>query len=115
LRKNKTKEKIIDFDSDPIELVLFEQKNKENKNEKWIKANETTLGADNSAGVALALAIADDKSIQHGDLEFLFTVEEEIGLFGALEVEKNYLKAEYMLNLDSEQIDVITTGSQGLI
>jgi len=62
-----------DFSKDPIPFVY---------DGDWLKADKTTLGADNGIGIALSLSIAKDKSIPHPSLELLFTVEEETGLKG---------------------------------
>jgi len=70
----KNKEKVHDFTKDPIELV---------RKGNFLMANGTTLGADNGIAVATNLAIMEDKSLVHGPLEFLFTIDEETGLTGA--------------------------------
>ena len=64
-----------DFENDPIETII---------DGDWVKANGTTLGADNGVGVALSLACLIDDSFQHGPLEALFTYDEETGLTGRL-------------------------------
>jgi dipeptidase D len=69
----KNKDKKHDFDRDPIELV---------RKDNLIMANGTTLGADNGIAIATCLAIMEDKSLEHGPLEFLFTIDEERGLTG---------------------------------
>src|SRR5690554_2511038 len=63
-----------DFDNDPIETIIEGD---------WIKANGTTLGADNGIGVAAQLALLAADDIAHGNIEALFTVDEETGLTGA--------------------------------
>ncbi len=70
----KNKDKVHDFSKDPIELV---------RKGNMLMANGTTLGADNGIAVATNLAIMEDNSLEHGPLEFLFTVDEETGLTGA--------------------------------
>jgi dipeptidase D len=62
-----------DFSTDAIRPVL---------DGEWLKADGTTLGADNGIGVAAMLALMDDEALRHGPLEFLFTVDEETGLTG---------------------------------
>jgi len=89
----KNKDKTHDFLKDPIELV---------RKDKFIFANGTTLGADNGIAVATCLAIMDDKKLQHGPLEFLFTVDEETGLTGANNLMPGFLKSMTLMNLDSE-------------
>ncbi len=68
----------------------------------WVRALGTTLGADNGIGVAAALAIADDATVTHGPLEILLTVEEELGLKGALQLDGSLVKGKLLVNLDSE-------------
>ncbi len=84
---------IHDFDKDPIQTYV---------DGDWVKAKGTTLGADNGIGVAAQLAILASDTIEHGDLECLFTVDEETGLTGAFQLQPNVLKGEILLNLDSE-------------
>ena len=68
----------------------------------WLRAKGTTLGADDGIGVAMQMAILQDDTIEHGPLECLFTVCEEEGLVGALGLEPGFMKADYLINLDSE-------------
>lgn len=70
---------------------------------KWMKAEGTTLGADNGIGVAMMLAIIESEDISHGPLELLFTVEEESGLVGAANLETREIESRRMINLDSEE------------
>ncbi len=79
----------------------------------WVAATGTTLGADNGIGAAAMLALMEDAEIAHGPLEFLFTVEEEIGLNGARAVAPGVLKGDILLNLDSEDDTRITIGCAG--
>lgn len=83
----------INFDTDPLKPYI---------DGDYIKAEGTTLGADNGIGVATVLAILDDKTIVHPNLEILITRDEEKGLRGATELEKKILKSEYLINIDSE-------------
>ena len=89
----KTPGKIHDFLKDPIELV---------EKDGWIYANDTTLGADNGIGAAMALALAADKDALHPRLELLFTVDEETGLTGAQGLDSDWLNASMLINLDTE-------------
>src|SRR5512144_490060 len=89
----KNADKVHDFSKDPIELV---------RKGNMLMANGTTLGADNGIAVATNLAIMEDKSLVHGPLEFLFTVDEETGLTGANKIQKGFLAGKMLLNLDSE-------------
>ena len=81
--------------------------------EDWVKAKNTTLGADNGIGLCISMAIATDSSIKHPPLELLFTVDEETGLTGAAELDIDLIKSNYMLNIDSEENDTITIASAG--
>ncbi len=83
----------FDFFEDEIEVQIAND---------WVRAVETTLGADNGIGVAAALAVADDPAAVHGPLEVLLTVEEELGLKGALQLNGTLLQGRILLNLDSE-------------
>ena len=93
-----------DFMSDPIVTVI---------EGNWMKAQGTTLGADNGIGVATALAILSDDSIEHGPLECLFTVDEETGLTGAFALKEGFLHADILLNLDSEDEGELFIGCAG--
>ncbi len=79
----------------------------------WLKAEGTTLGADNGVGVAAALAVMESTDIAHGPLEFVFTIDEETGLTGAAEFPGGLLKSKYFLNLDNEEKDTICIGCAG--
>ncbi len=76
-------------------------------------AKGTTLGADNGIGVATAMAILESKDLEHGPIEALFTVDEETGLTGAFELEPGFLNGRLMMNLDSEDLGVVTIGCAG--
>ena len=93
-----------DFSRDPIELV---------RDGNFIRANGTTLGADNGIGVATALALMEEQGIAHGPLEFLFTVDEETGLNGANNLSPDLLKSRMLINLDSEDEGVVYVGCSG--
>ena len=73
----------------------------------------TTLGADNGVGVAAALAVMESKTIQHGPMEFVFTVEEETTLAGASAFPPGVLRARYLLNLDNEEQGTVCIGCAG--
>lgn len=79
----------------------------------WLRARGTTLGADNGLGVAAILAILDDNQLKHPALEALFTIDEETGMTGAMGLQQGWLKAKYLLNLDTEEEDEITIGCAG--
>lgn len=93
-----------DFEGDPI-LVR--------RDGDVLCAEGTTLGADNGIGVAAALALLTDPPVACGPLELLFTVEEEIGLFGAMDFDASLLDARFLVNLDSEDDQALTSGSAG--
>jgi dipeptidase D len=93
-----------DFTKDPIKIKI---------DKDILKAEGTTLGADNGIGVATSLAILEDTNLKHGRIEALFTIDEETGLTGAFSLEKDMLKGKTMLNLDSEDFGVITVGCAG--
>jgi dipeptidase D len=80
---------------------------------EWAQANGTTLGSDNGIGLAASLAAMEDKSLVHGPLEFLFTVDEETGLTGATKIESSFLNGKKLLNLDSEEEGAFTIGCAG--
>src|SRR5258706_8403073 len=90
----KNADKVHDFSKDPIELV---------RKNGTLMANGTTLGADNGVAVATNLAIMEDKSLAHGPLEFLFTIDEETGLTGAQNLQSDFVESRTLLNLDSEE------------
>ncbi|HPI71971.1 MAG TPA: beta-Ala-His dipeptidase, partial [bacterium] len=96
--------KVFDFLRDPIELEI---------DNDWLTAQGTTLGADNGIGVAAILAVLEDKTLQHGPLEAVFTVDEERGLQGARTLSTKALKGRTLLNLDSEELGVFSIGCAG--
>jgi len=93
-----------DFDRDPIRPRV---------DGEWIKAQETTLGADDGIGVAAALAILESNNIPHGPMEALFTMDEETGLTGAFALKPGQLEGRILLNLDSEDEGQIFIGCAG--
>lgn len=93
-----------DFMKDPIEIIV---------DGDFITANKTTLGADDGIAVAMALALIDDSTINHPELELIFTSDEETGMFGAMALDMSDINGKYMLNLDSEDDGVITVGCAG--
>ena len=80
---------------------------------EWLKAEGTTLGADDGIGVAMALALLESKEIAHGPIECLFTVDEETGLTGAYALQKDFLRGKMLLNLDSEDEGQFFIGCAG--
>ena len=100
----KNGDKVHDFENDPIEAVI--------KGE-WVHANGTTLGADDGMGVAGALAVIADPTVEHGPLECIFTIDEETGLTGAEKLDPKDFKGRILLNLDSEDEGEIFIGCAG--
>jgi dipeptidase D len=94
----------FDFHTQPIPWIV--------KGDMML-SEETTLGADNGIAIAAAMVLMRDRSIPHGKLELLFTLEEEIGLFGAAAVPENWLTGSYLLNLDSEEEGKLCIGCAG--
>jgi dipeptidase D len=92
------------FATDPIRHVF---------DGDWLKADKTTLGADNGIAIALAMALATDDSLGHPPLELLFTVDEETGLNGAKLLEPGFVNGKVLLNVDSETEGVFTVGCAG--
>lgn len=80
---------------------------------EWVRAEGTTLGADDGIGMAAALAVLIDPGAEHGPLEALFTVDEETGLTGAFELGEGMLTGKYLINLDSEDEGEIFIGCAG--
>ena len=79
----------------------------------WVKAKGTTLGADNGLGVAAIMAVLSSKTIQHPAIEALFTIDEETGMTGAMNLDSSILTGEILLNLDTEKDDEIGIGCAG--
>ncbi|HNS08819.1 MAG TPA: aminoacyl-histidine dipeptidase [Candidatus Ozemobacteraceae bacterium] len=100
----KTPDSNHDFFHDPIRLVY---------DGEWLKADHTTLGADNGIAIAIAQCLMTDSSIKHPAVELLFTVEEETGLTGANGLKPGTLNGKYLINIDSENDNVFTVGCAG--
>jgi len=81
----------------------------------WVRAEGTTLGADNGIGVATALAVAEDSELAHGPLELLFTVSEEQGLTGARALDPSLVSGRLLVNLDGASDDGLTVGCAGSV
>jgi dipeptidase D len=100
----KNSDTVHDFFTDPIRPVLHEG---------WLRAEGTTLGADNGIGVALSLAVLADTGLVHGPIEALFTVDEEAGMGGAQGLAAGALTGRLMLNLDTEEWGEFYLGCAG--
>ncbi|MEX2597906.1 MAG: M28 family peptidase, partial [Salibacteraceae bacterium] len=94
----------FDFDREGIKMYV---------DGDWVRAEGTTLGADNGVGVAAIMALLSSKDISHPKLEALFTIDEETGMTGAMGLKGGLLKADIMLNLDTEDDDELTIGCAG--
>jgi len=92
------------FATDKIEWIIKDD---------LLFANNTTLGADDGIAVAMAMAILEDETLVHPELEVLITVTEETTMAGALGLEKGLLKGKYFFNIDSEEEGILTLGSAG--
>ncbi|HED5645759.1 TPA: cytosol nonspecific dipeptidase [Enterobacter cloacae] len=100
----KNNDTVHDFTKDPIQPYI---------DGDWVKARGTTLGADNGIGMASALAVLADDSVQHSPLEVLLTMTEEAGMDGAFGLQANWLQADILINTDSEEEGEIYMGCAG--
>ncbi|MCT4634171.1 MAG: aminoacyl-histidine dipeptidase [Firmicutes bacterium] len=100
----KNNDKLHDFEKDPIELIV---------DDGYIRANDTTLGADNGIAVAYALAVLDSDDIEHPNLEILVTTEEETGMGGVINLEAENLSGTIIINMDSEEEGIFTASCAG--
>ncbi len=100
----KNSDKQHDFEKDPIEAYI---------DNDWVRANGTTLGADNGIGVAAMLSVLESDEIKHGPIECLFTIDEETGMTGAFELKPGLLKGKILLNLDTEDEGELCIGCAG--
>ena len=104
------------FEQDPITVRrVAKGEDAEYPDAELLKADGTTLGADNGIGVAAMLSIIADPALAHGPLECLFTVDEETGMTGASALKSDWLKGRYMLNLDSETEGELMVGCAGAV
>ncbi len=100
----KNNDTVHDFENDPIQTYI---------DGEWLKANGTTLGADNGIGVATQLAVLASDDLRHGPVECLFTVDEETGLTGAFALKEGFMNGDILLNLDSEDEGELFIGCAG--
>ena len=96
---------MFDFEKDGIQTYVDEN--------GLLRAKGTTLGADDGMGVAEMLAILADNTLKHPSLDCVFTVQEEVGLFGALGLDKSLLRAHRMISLDGGGETVTAISSAG--
>jgi dipeptidase D len=100
----KNADTIFNFDTQGIDMYV---------DGDWVRAKGTTLGADNGLGVAAIMAILESKDIPHPAIEALFTIDEETGMTGALNLKGGVLQGQILLNLDTEEDDEIDIGCAG--
>ena len=100
----KNSDTVFDFDTQGIQMYV---------DGDWVRANGTTLGADNGLGVATIMAVLDSDTIAHPSIEALFTIDEETGMTGAIGLKGGLLEGEILLNLDTEEDDEIGVGCAG--
>ncbi len=100
----KNADTVFDFDTQGIDMYV---------DGDWVRARGTTLGADNGLGVAAIMAILESKDIPHPAIEALFTIDEETGMTGALNLKGGILQGQILLNLDTEEDDEIDIGCAG--
>ena len=102
----KTHNSSHNFSTDPLTIFV---------DNGWVRAKDTSLGADNGIGVAATLAILDNNEISHPEIEALFTTDEECGMEGATLLDKEFLKHSIMINTDSEEDNSAFIGCAGAI
>lgn len=95
---------VFDFDTEGIKMIV---------DGDWVKADGTTLGADNGIGVAAIMGLLASSDIPHPALETMFTVDEETGMTGAKELDPSFYEGTILLNLDTEDDDEISIGCAG--
>ena len=100
----KNEDTIHDFAKDPLKPYI---------DEDWVKATGTTLGADNGIGIAAAMAVLESKTLEHGPVEGLFTIDEETGMTGAFGMKPGLLDGDILLNMDSEDEGELYIGCAG--
>ena len=100
----KNSDTIFDFDKQGIDMYV---------DGDWVRARGTTLGADNGLGVAAIMAILESTAIPHPAIDALFTIDEETGMTGAMQLEMGILKGTILLNLDTEDDDEFSIGCAG--
>jgi dipeptidase D len=100
----KTPQSSHDFSKDPIRSY---------RDQDWLTAAETSLGADNGIAIAYMMTLAEHSALVRPPLELLFTVDEETGLNGAKLLQPGFVKGKVLINIDSEDEGVFTIGCAG--
>jgi dipeptidase D len=100
----KNSDKVFDFDNEGIEMLV---------DGDWVRANGTTLGADNGIGVAAIMAVLSSNEIVHPAIEAFFTIDEETGMTGAMQMDGSLFHGEILLNIDTEDDDELSIGCAG--
>ncbi|MFA7273049.1 MAG: aminoacyl-histidine dipeptidase [Crocinitomicaceae bacterium] len=100
----KNNETVFDFDKQGIDMLV---------DGDWVKANGTTLGADNGIGVAAIMALLSSTDIPHPPIEAMFTIDEETGMTGAMQLDPSFYEGKTLLNLDTEDDDELSIGCAG--
>ncbi|WP_315578092.1 aminoacyl-histidine dipeptidase [Hoylesella oralis] len=100
----KSPESKHNFETDPIEPYI---------DGEWVKARNTTLGADDGIGVAAIMAVMEAKDLRHGPIEAVITADEETGMYGANDLPVGELNGDILMNLDSETWGKFVIGSAG--
>ena len=100
----KNNDTLFDFDTQGIDMYV---------DGDWVRARGTTLGADNGLGVAMMMAVLESTTIEHPAIEALFTIDEETGMTGALNLKGGILQGEILLNMDTEEDNEIDIGCAG--
>jgi dipeptidase D len=100
----KNNDTVFDFETQGIDMYV---------DGDWVRAKGTTLGADNGLGVAAIMAVLESTDIPHPAIEALFTIDEETGMTGALNLQGGILQGQILLNLDTEEDDEIDIGCAG--
>ncbi len=100
----KNSDTTFDFDTQGIEMLV---------DSDWVKANGTTLGADNGIGVAAIMSVLSSNEIAHPAVEAFFTIDEETGMTGAMQMDGSLFNGEILLNIDTEDDDELSIGCAG--
>ena len=93
-----------DFEKDPIQTIVEGE---------WVRANNTTLGADNGIGVAAAMTVLQSTDMPHPAVEMFITVDEETGMDGAFGLQPDFLQGDILINMDSEDEGELYVGCAG--